>query len=742
MEVLKITTDDYTLNVASNGVEQSFARANKRNKNIETSSKYIFTGNKVNEFKLPELINYNLTSPLTSASFNTKSFPVFFENKDYLFDIEFNVPLSSEPFIYSPLKEIKLAFIPRNRSNKYFFTGAINYGNEIGKTSFVINYTKENKIYEDVFEYEVFPTKLDYKNDYNQIIKDINEDFSGLVLEYLQKTYSGFNKGDDVHNDIVWWNVFGGLYESILSSSRLILNKPHNRLINDSYYSKADRIKFLTPALEEEVAEHRRNPAKYYIVNKKTLTVDTTENRFFKFVIKQIYVKYKHLKNLLLENKVGYVTEEFKERLNIIENNFSKIVNNNFFRQIGEFRGLKQESLVLQKATGYSSLFRNWIILKKGIEFLEGVNKIELKSIEKLYQIWCFLKMKNMIKEILGKDPEQINLAEILIDNFTIQLRSGRKSKIAFRKENGELIELFHEMKYLRSGIDGSVSFTVNQEPDIVLKLTKDDLIDDSEFTYLYDAKYRLMSDEDKYYKRFDLNYEYPPDDAINQMHRYRDAIYYKQKDIRPKKEVIGAYILFPGDNEVSEIEKLYYNKSIKEVNIGAFPLLPQKETDNNSVLLSNHLKEILGYSSDDILVKEVISQKYMEYEEPDGAVIVSLVKRKEHIDYINDKPEYSYLYVRDSKDFENINKIRYYAPWIDKVGVTEYFECTDVSVKERKDIMTNYITKGNNSDLCYQFKIKNRIKLNNQIKPEHIERLFKITTLSKLRKAKSFSEL
>lgn len=37
-----------------------------------------------------------------------------------------------------------------------------------------------------------------------------------------------------------------------------------------------------------------------------------------------------------------------------------------------------------------------------------------------------------------------------------------------------------------------------------------------------------------------------PPDDAINQMHRYRDALYYdpKQEGLPIKKEVLGGYIL------------------------------------------------------------------------------------------------------------------------------------------------------------------------------------------------------
>lgn len=39
--------------------------------------------------------------------------------------------------------------------------------------------------------------------------------------------------------------------------------------------------------------------------------------------------------------------------------------------------------------------------------------------------------------------------------------------------------------------------------------------------TYLFDAKYRIGGKDRN-------GVDVPPDDAINQMHRYRDAIYYK----------------------------------------------------------------------------------------------------------------------------------------------------------------------------------------------------------------------
>ncbi len=91
-------------------------------------------------------------------------------------------------------------------------------------------------------------------------------------------------------------------------------------------------------------------------------------------------------------------------------------------------------------------------------------------------------------------------------------------------------------------------------------------------------------------------------------MHRYRDAIYYKEYDYAPlKKEVIGGYILFPGDGEPMDVQMSRFYKSIKEVNIGAFPLRPKdKETEN---FYNTSFAELINKKSTEI-INRVIPQK------------------------------------------------------------------------------------------------------------------------------------
>lgn len=215
------------------------------------------------------------------------------------------------------------------------------------------------------------------------------------------------------------------------------------------------------------------------------------------------------------------------------------------------------------------------------------------------------------------------------------------------RVHTGDVITLHYQHTFNRRNADefGVHTATTEQRPDIVLNITKKDgskiLL-----TYLYDAKYRVINDKrlDKDIEKEDMEEmqelhggDYPPSDAINQMHRYRDAIYYGSGlKNHSSKEVIGGYILFPGRGDNETIAKRYYSNSVASVNIGAFPLLPKSKSrkehygheDEDSPQLNEHLKDILlekslGYEH----VENSIPQRGLVYKLPlEGKNAVILV--------------------------------------------------------------------------------------------------------------------
>ena len=700
MQIIKIEHIDFDLVIECNNLESTFNKAQKKQSQILTATSYI-----VDEGKI---LIYNFESKSLELLISDKTYPLIFENKDYFIGITFkNKGVVQSPYIYSKLKEIEEKFFYREELG--FLAGTINFGNDLGKSDFTIRYAKQNILKEINFQFEVFPTKLNYRSDYVRIVSDIEKEYPYLVLDFLKKTYTSFKSGYSPNTDLIWWQVFGGLYNDFIQSSKFILNKPHSRIITQTKYVKADRINKWTTTLEEEYSQFNRLPNKNYRSEYKTLSANTSENKFFKHAVSKTLRRYKKVKSFIEKRFLNSITDKFKLELSSIEKQLETISANPFFRTIDEFKGVKQESLVLQKATGYSTIYKSWVMLNSGLKFLEGIQKIELKNIAELYQIWCFLEIKNILQNLLGKDnPDEVELAEIQLDDFVFKIERGVKSKVSFNKSKREIIELFHDLSYETSENKNVKSFTINQRPDIVLRITKNDLKENYVLTYLYDAKYRIASDENE-----DMP-DFPTEDSINQMHRYRDAIYFVNKDkTKPEKEVIGAYVLFPGSGEIESIKMLEYYKSIETVNIGAFPLRPNDYL--NKTLLEDHLRTIIGLDTETIL-NDVSPQKLTSYEKHNPEVLIGIVNKGNQINYFEttDKLIYhtgkikpSKLKNEDSGYVKIKSDIKYFAPYFSGKGVKEYYEIIDFAIMPRNQIFPRGHLLSNTQDKSNRLIIK-----------------------------------
>ena len=91
-------------------------------------------------------------------------------------------------------------------------------------------------------------------------------------------------------------------------------------------------------------------------------------------------------------------------------------------------------------------------------------------------------------------------------------------------------------------------------------------------YTYLFDAKYRIENSV------LTGGRDAAPRDALDQMHRYRDAILWRTRGVGEdiKREVVGAYILYPADESEKAVVPAYsYDELIATQNVGAFALLP-----------------------------------------------------------------------------------------------------------------------------------------------------------------------
>lgn len=178
-------------------------------------------------------------------------------------------------------------------------------------------------------------------------------------------------------------------------------------------------------------------------------------------------------------------------------------------------------------------------------------------------------------------------------------------------------------------------------------------------------------------YKMSILSTKKTPEGAINQMHRYRDAIYYKDYDANAlKKEVIGGYILFPGDGEPNDVAVSKFYKTIKEVNIGAFPLRP-KDVENRK-LLENFIDELIHTKSYETIA-HVIPQKGA-YVEVGNRVLIGLVKEDNRLfQAFMDGTATLYYSEKQFPTTIALQDLHFFMPYIKGKGIRDVYEIVKV---------------------------------------------------------------
>lgn len=630
---------------------------------------------------------------------------VFFDNVDYPVWIEFK----------DYVKKAQFGSILQNENEKFSFrrqilAGFLNYGNEVGRSEIQIIYQVGAETRRFVFSFEVLSIKLNYHEHWKTIIENIEQEYRMLSLDYMRRTFHGFSP--DTNGDtpeIIWWSVFDNEQQKFIKACKNIIDRPRHRLHGKDAYRRADKLTFIPSYIENELAEHRNDCAHLYRVEEHVWTNDTQENRFLKFALGQITDKYEILKKRI--EAVKNASDVMKNNMQATLTALKHLQRNPFFRTVGNYKGMNQESLALQKATGYSQVYRTWSLLQRSYSLNDGIYRLQTKDIATLYEIWCFIEVSHIVKEKLHLSDEDIDHRNRMEMNglFTWDLGKGEHSRILFKKDNVELAELIYNPKSSERennsvGITDLVVPTVPQRPDIVLQLTKNDLQEGMKMTYLFDAKYRIDGKDRN-------GVDVPPEDAINQMHRYRDAIYYKdcQSDVL-KKEVIGGYILFPGDGEPTDVAVSKFRKTINEVNIGAFPLRPKDI--HNRLLLEQFIEELIQNKSHETISK-VIPQKGALLQVP-NRLLVGLIGNSSRPGYTQSFLDGNATLYYTGPKFPttiSLHDLHYFVPYIKGEGVRDIYEIIRIRTitgKEAKQVESEDAT----DDMRLAFELRFSHKL------------------------------
>src|SRR5690625_2818828 len=186
--------------------------------------------------------------------------------------------------------------------------GNLQFQNEVGLTTFNIKNEGE-KLLEITLE--IFPSKLDYKNDYQKLLEEVNEEIYNLAYHFIRKTYLGAKlKLEGKPSKAEFYRLIQQHFQQFLKATNRIEQQPHHQLRTTHEKTRGDQIRKIDsvgrnylkkrPHLFAEVDKgipinNKQLMPVAGLQVKKELTYDTNENRYVKWMMERLIDKLQDL---------------------------------------------------------------------------------------------------------------------------------------------------------------------------------------------------------------------------------------------------------------------------------------------------------------------------------------------------------------------------------------------------------------------------------------------------------------
>lgn len=525
----------------------------------------------------------------TTPAGRGKVVPSFYETR-YFVRCDFADSNVHDVFVNHKMTSVAEAFDFDGKT----LVGTLDFVNSPGKFRFEIVWYRGTQRENAVFEWMVVSEKLDVQHDYAEIVKTIEANAPGLVRAFLAKSkgQAGLVRRSDT-NEAIWADIFNEVADRYQKACEWVTNRPHLKYVAEVEYRRAGQIKRWTPGLVNRYATMDEGHRQIAVFRTEQVSpqVDTVENRFVKFTLKAIADRLEKFV-VVCQGHEKTVSANFAADLARRVRTLRKIARMSFFSGVGRFTGFRQESLAMQRKQGYADVYATWTMLQKTLDTTLTGFSTGHRPISALYEFWCFLRIADTLEKDFGYPlPEgRIEGARVYDDLFE-EPDPGKNDlgttlsalRYTYPEKDGARLQLLYQQSYGKENDAGDLAYYNPQRPDIVLVVERGG----ETFTYLFDAKYRIDVRDQGLEKGLDAS----PAEPINDMHRYRDAILYREQkgDKKLSRQIVGAYVLYPGRPSPKSYD---YADLIKHENIGAIPLLPGEA---GGAALKSFIGEILG---------------------------------------------------------------------------------------------------------------------------------------------------
>ncbi|MFM8286386.1 MAG: DUF2357 domain-containing protein, partial [Planctomycetaceae bacterium] len=630
--------------------------------------------------------------------------------------------------------------------------GVINFHGQVGRTTFTVLINGRPEV---EFELEVFPTKLDYKTDFRQILAEVQEVSSGLAYEYLRSTWHRARTDSATRpTRLEWLILLRQIVDRLVLATRQISHQPQRQLRRQPRPVRVGQLRRVDAVARNQLRRGQGHgpllasqlgPVRERVTAQPAeSTTDTLEHRWLRQQLAGIQLQLAQVVTSYRQREESERQQATLSELTRMERVLARIVHTEPFRDAVGPVPAGFASLQLLSAPGYREAYQLCQLLKMGLR-LEGESlQLNLKDINVLYEYWVFLAIVSLLQTELGSPTEIGGLFRLAESSTRVQLLRGQEQSVAFATGGGARISVTYNPKFANQE-----TTLIPQQPDILIRVEEAGW---PALQLLCDAKYRLDATPE-FQKQFGS--PGPPSDAINVLHRYRDAILELNQEVpgpaRPSRCVIQAAAVFPYAAPVPEdFRNSRLWKSMARFGVGAVPALPSNREFLREWLLSAFTEG--GWALADKVIPHTVERQASDWRDAaNEPVLVGVLNSRnplERLEWIRENRLYYHPLPKIPHRHFRVGAVALYLPktLLSSPGIAYVSRVARVDIRQRGRIDTPWSARTTPQQLMVVYELSNLDPLRRVIKNDSSEpaifRSDRWTSQLALRRAKSALEI
>lgn len=535
------------------------------------------------------------------------------DNTEYEFAIE--LPLTADaflaacednpifPFSNAGIKNIVKFNGPDScaelQGGRYRITGRFNFENSAGTAYLDIEVEQGTSLSVPV---EVLTQKLDYYEEFQQLLHQISEYSASLLIRFDNATETAFGvSADNEISPMAELMAFRRLFRNgrLTNYVREIINNPSSKISSviakesAAFATNPDWATLAQSAIDYDFTRGGVLQDSFSGHTPLTLperriktSFDTKDNRFVKTSLILLRERLQHLKKRMPKKY-----EASHNTMNKWSEELDAILFHPFWQEIGTSEEFPN-SMVMANRKGYREFMMIYLAFGLSLK-LESENTLlavggDIKPVFQLYEMWCYLMMHDLLCRLTDStgDPELSFMNRDRAFMKDLISKNDKPIKFLYSHNDKQVILHLYYNKDFNLLDDKSTqwadSYSGVFNPDVSISMEMSGIVHWLHF----DAKYRL--DFSKWKEELSGNpvaLSFKRED-IHKMHTYRDAVLGTR----------GSYVLYPGSERINELYVRNPDKTYRDSNlmpsVGAFPLKPTETDAQNKQLecISDHI--------------------------------------------------------------------------------------------------------------------------------------------------------